>query len=1296
MASIEQTVSSFVPELIVEHVQEALSHRGEAYENHVHAGVLFADISGFTSLTESLSKGGPDGAERLTRVLNAYFGGIIDHIESAGGDVVKFAGDALLAVWPCDQRKASPGAVVQRMGAVSLRLQTDMHNLEVAPGIVLSMKIAIGIGDLRICHLGGVFDRWEVLISGRPLAQLGEANDLAGPGEIVLAEEAARFIDADGIEAVSGRVYKLTTERTIPPRFKRPTAERQLDEQSVRQLLRFLPAAIRARVEAGYADWLSELRQVSVVFMNLQGFGIDSSLDECQAVMRALQAALYRYEGSINKISVDDKGVSVIGAFGLPPLTHTDDPERAVRAALDMLEASRELGVPASVGVCTGQAFCGVVGNAQRREYTVMGDVVNLSARLMAKAGTGGILCDERTQDAVGERLRFDALAPMPIKGKAHPITAYRPSPASLQTVQDRLSREVFGRQRQREVLGNLLQTRVPESGNVAPRICLTADSGLGKWTLVQQVLEQANTDDWTVLLVRGDPLDQTTPFNAWRAPLARILAFEPNQQHSAAQVESVLACLPETAERDHAPLLNDVLLLGLSESKSTANLTAEQRREALLNLLTEVIRQSGKGRRWILAIRDAHLLDSSSWALLKRLDQFDEELPLVLTMQPGRIDLPPNAVRWLRSPRVQHIELEALEPENLLEVARARLQVTSLSVDFADLLISRSNGNPLYCEELVDTLLSQKVIQVDRDHARLDAQAQERQQLIPPSLQGLLSAKIDRLGARAQLTLKVASVIGSPFAMEVVAWVHPGTPSPRELNADIEELTDAGLVEQVPEGTRPPFGRPPYFQFPRTLIRDVAYGLMLYSQRRELHEAIAIWMEEHLQEEFATHYSSLARHWYSAHGQSEQSSHAARNAVRYYEMAGDRALKTYASVEAIEFYDNALRCLEDLEQGDETASWELKLLIKMGDPLCASYHYSSDRVIALYERAKLLSLRLSKHAELFDALRGLWQTAIRTSEYGQATRLAEELVELARSTGDVARTIEANRALGNSAFWPGNLAQAEKALKATLSMTEQLPIETASATFSLDTEVATRSLLAWTLASQGDCEGAIEQTDIAKTLATRHDNPMSMAYALGATMWTHFIFRDRNATQTSASEAVRFCTEHNIAYIETAAQCLVYWSEERIADPDTGLTIEAIIKRWDKASNGTGVTLFQFTLAEIHARLGNDRQAIDILEQPSFQERLRQERWFLADAERLTAECLWRLRERERAMALLASASRTAAETGCLLAQVRIKHFLHSRLATPQTQLELMQTVARIPRPINVGTVSRVRNLLA
>ena len=115
---------------------------------------------------------------------------------------------------------------------------------------------------------------------------------------------------------------------------------------------------------------------------------------------------------------------------------------------------SHELGVPASVGVCTGQAFCGVVGNAQRREYTVMGDVVNLSARLMAKAGPGGILCDESTQDAVGERLHFDALAPMQVKGKADPITAYRPSSALLQTVEEELGGEIFGRQQQREALG--------------------------------------------------------------------------------------------------------------------------------------------------------------------------------------------------------------------------------------------------------------------------------------------------------------------------------------------------------------------------------------------------------------------------------------------------------------------------------------------------------------------------------------------------------------------------------------------------------------------------------------------------------------------------------------------------------------------------------------------------------------------------------------------------------------------------------------------------------------------------
>ena len=295
--------------------------------------MLFADISGFTQLTEQLTQRGPEGAEELTLLLNRYFGTIIDTLEQTGGDVLKFAGDALLAVWPVAPQ-ASLADAVMRITDVARVLQATLHDYEVAPGIRLSMKLAIGAGDLEIEHLGGVFDRWEFLVSGKPLAQLGRANDAAEPGQIVLAKEAAEMLDArfrtsqaaTGVFRLDGAVH----DEALPETERRSG---ELSDEQTERLLTFLPAAIRQRVAAGYADWLSELRQVSVVFMNLPGFGVDTELGLAQAAMRTMQTALYRYEGSINKMSVDDKGVSLIAVLGLPPLSHTDDPERAARAA---------------------------------------------------------------------------------------------------------------------------------------------------------------------------------------------------------------------------------------------------------------------------------------------------------------------------------------------------------------------------------------------------------------------------------------------------------------------------------------------------------------------------------------------------------------------------------------------------------------------------------------------------------------------------------------------------------------------------------------------------------------------------------------------------------------------------------------------------------------------------------------------------------------------------------------------------------------------------------------------------
>lgn len=171
-------------------------------------------------------------------------------------------------------------------------------------------------------------------------------------------------------------------------------------------------------VDTAGEKWASEVRRITVLFVNL-GLGMmkggDDDIDTIQRVLSSVQRSVYRYEGSLNKFLMDDKGSTLIAVFGLPPLAHEDDAVRGVLCSLSVCAQLHELGFTPSVGITTGRAFCGVVGSRGRREYSVLGDTVNLSARLMQHASKngGGVLCDNDTQYLARGRLTFETLDPI-------------------------------------------------------------------------------------------------------------------------------------------------------------------------------------------------------------------------------------------------------------------------------------------------------------------------------------------------------------------------------------------------------------------------------------------------------------------------------------------------------------------------------------------------------------------------------------------------------------------------------------------------------------------------------------------------------------------------------------------------------------------------------------------------------------------------------------------------------------------------------------------------------------------
>ena len=179
------------------------------------AALLFADVSGFTKLTERLAAQGPAGTEHLTQILNLYFGRIIDIVEYWGGDVVKFAGDALIALWPAEPAQAggsnAVAVVTKRATSCALELQRELHNYAVGEDLRLSMKISIGSGPVSCMHLGGVYERWEFLVAGPPLEQVGIANGLASPGDLVVSAVAKECIGDDIVaESLADGAFRVT------------------------------------------------------------------------------------------------------------------------------------------------------------------------------------------------------------------------------------------------------------------------------------------------------------------------------------------------------------------------------------------------------------------------------------------------------------------------------------------------------------------------------------------------------------------------------------------------------------------------------------------------------------------------------------------------------------------------------------------------------------------------------------------------------------------------------------------------------------------------------------------------------------------------------------------------------------------------------------------------------------------------------------------------------------------------------------------------------------------------------
>jgi class 3 adenylate cyclase len=988
MITHEDSLASFLPHFVLHQLETSEAALDEPVTLARSGAVLFADISQFTARTEELAGRTGEGAEAATGLLNRIFAGLLEVIAGHGGDVASFSGDSITALW-FDEPDHDPARSVILASSCGLALQEAVAASNIPDGEAISVSVSIGAGEMFILTVGGFGGQWKYVVGGPAFDQVRDAHQMSKSGAVALSSQARRLAG----DAVKARVQPngATFIETVIAAAEEPTRSGPRLAPGLSPLARsYIPQPVLERMQSG-TGWVAELRRITAVFVNLLEIDLTLSADRdrLQAAVASVQEVLDRFEGTLNKVQFDDKGFSLVAAFGLPPFAHEDDAARAAQAALEIQAHLTGLRVESGIGVATGRAFCGVYGSEVHREYTMIGSVVNLASRLM-QVGRNEVLSDGVTAEAAKRRLHFAPAGAFKLKGFASEIATYRPlwekgpTERQLATVRDQLRSTVVGRDKEREALQTRLGALKRKQSSV---VVVEGEAGVGKSILVADLVRTAEAQGVLTLVGAGDAVERNAPYHGWRSIIEELLdlwRIVDNQERRQRVLEH-LQGWPDLVEL--APLLNSVLDLELPETAATHAMTGPMRRDSTAELLVALLQSAASSRPLLVVIDDGHWLDSASWELIRVATRHVHPLMMIVSGRP-LIDKPEQLTQLLAAPSTLHLRLDSLELDLAVQLVCNKLGVDRLPEAVADLIKTKGGGHPFFSEELAYALRDSGVIRVSDGQVEILVPASELLHLdLPDTIHGVVTARMDRLAPEEAWTLEIASVLGRNFQVELLGAIHPAGLTVDALRAQLERLEILGLLTQENDDT---------FSFKHIIIQEAAYQLLSFENRRALHRKAAQQYEERSRDELAATYALLAHHWEGAADP--------HKTLQYLEAAGGRALDGGADTEAEHYYRRVITL--DLEHGElfadvgnrQRAHWHTQLGIAsthVGDlEGAARSYYSALAILGLRVPVRVGGrlLRLG-----WEMLVQIGRLVIGTKVRTNAGERSEELAQAAR-----------------------------------------------------------------------------------------------------------------------------------------------------------------------------------------------------------------------------------------------------------------------------------------------------------
>jgi predicted ATPase/class 3 adenylate cyclase len=983
----------------------------------------------------------------------------------------------------------------------------------------------------------------------------------------------------------------------------------------------------------------AERRQLTVLFCDLVGSTeLAGQLDpeDLRDVMGAYQAACAQvidyFDGHVAKYLGD----GVLAYFGWP-FTHEDDAERAVRAGLALVAAVGRLGEPeaqpnappasaaerrvtlrstrpaladpgagmpleARVGIATGIAVVGdLVGEGAAREEAVVGETPNLAARLQALAAPGSVVISQATRRLVGGLFELDDLGPQRLKGFAEPLAAWRVAgegraEGRFEARQTAGLTPLVGRD---EELALLLRRWRRASDGEGQVVLLSGEPGIGKSRLVRELRARLADEPHVRLLYQCSPHHMTSPLHPQIEQLERAAGFarDDRAEEKLDKLETLLA--RGTAKLDAAvPLVAALLGMPTAERYPLPEMTPQRQKQLTLEALVDQVEGLAGEQPVLLAYEDVHWIDPTTQELLGLAIERIRSLPalLLITFRPEFT--PP----WSGQPHVSALALSRLGRREGAALVERVVREKALPDEVAAQIVAKSDGVPLFVEELTKTVLESGLLKDAGDHYELAGPLPPL--AIPATLHDSLLARLDRL-APVKGIAQIGAALGRDFPHALLAAVAAER-SDAELEAGLDQLVAAELVYRR--------GAPPdaTYSFKHALVQDAAYGTLLKSRRQQLHARIVEVLEERFND---TAPEVLARHCTEA-GLNEK-------AAMYWYEAGQWAIRRSAYTETLAHLNAGLKVLDGTNVSTQRARQALRLRLTRAEALQATRGYIAPETIVAYNDALDLARAVGDFADIFPALRGTYIAYSQHGDNRSSLQVGEECLQLALRQDDSAPQSLAHRIMGQSSMFLGDLEAAREHLEQAYALYDSKEHYPSAATYGLDLKSATLNFLSPTLWLLGYPDQALAMSDSNLSHAHQLGYAFNLALAMMWIYYTRMLRREYRAGEEQAEQLLELASKHGISdcIVAAKAQCALAKSLLGASSDQTLVEVRQCMgdyrDKWDKFV----VPYNLGTLASAVAAAGRSDAALSVIAEALALNT--DECWSQAELQRLTGEIL-------------------------------------------------------------------------